>query len=206
MAPLKAVKSLKELSLNSVAESLKAAFINMEDTDNSSGQVTQNLASMMNNLELDSKNNEEKMTQLKKYFEGLPVAIQEKLADQLLKLGHPRITKYTCQILTDERTIGLHIRNLSIRSNDDTVKNCLMRTTNLKCLTLDYATDETIETIGKYCRELTMLKISGGDFTEERIHWITPTTDDDNNEYCINNQQWLLYQVSWMSRFSLIAS
>ena len=58
MAPLKAVKSLQELSNNSLAESLKSAFIKMEDMDtiNSSGKVTLNRALIVNNLELDSEN------------------------------------------------------------------------------------------------------------------------------------------------------
>ena len=179
MAPLKAVKSLQELSNNSLAESLKSAFIKMEDMDtiNSSGKVTLNRALIVNNLELDSENCEDKITQLRKYFEGLPVAIQDNLADQLLKLGHPRITKYTSQILIDERTIRLNILNMSINN----VKNCLMRTANLEYLTLEFATDELLKIIGKKCGKLAMLKIVDGDITDEGINWIIPATHNDND-------------------------
>ena len=111
MAPLKAVKTLQELSHNSVVQCLKTAFRKLEDINESrAGQVTQNLASMVNDLKLENDDKEDQMTQLKSYFEGLHVSIQDKLANDLFKLEDPIVTKYTSQILVDKRTTNLDIK------------------------------------------------------------------------------------------------
>ena len=183
MAPRKPVKSLLEIAENTLISSLKTVFQNL-GTNSEEPIITS-----------------DKISKLKSCFEVLPVTLHDELAHRSLDLAFEEdengdfdidthMLKCTYQILANERTQRLIIYcDAEDRLYDpaNSVKNCLLKFSSLQQLTLDNATDELIEIVGKNCRKLKMLNISHGEVTLEGFHWIVPSDEEEANEVCINN-------------------
>ena len=187
MAPRKPVKRLTELATNIVVKSLREAFGKLEDYHNDIDQIkfSNKLISLMHG-DQDEDKSWDKISQIKSYFQGLSVTIQDNLAMIMFNIMEEEyIDKYTNVFLTDERSESLHLSLTNEDHIDQIVKNCLLKADNVKQLTLGGVDSEFLELVGKNCRKLTMLSLPGFYACNDDIHWITPTTED--NELCINN-------------------
>ena len=176
MAPLITVQTLYQTSLNAVTSSLKTAF---------------------KRLDVEKKGSNKR--QLQRYFNCLPLPIQENLTKMLLDDGEDDDTIFriynkdfsktialTLQIIPNERTQTLKVNQQSYlkpyykKDVVCSVKKILQKGENLRHVSLTgICDDKVMKLIGENCRNLTQLNIQYlYKASDKGIHYIIPSSED----------------------------